>query len=145
MKPTDDKQLAEMAKALNINLYGRYDEDVTAKILKVEQSSLTNIIEKSIISYVQVSADQIEFFGFQIMEYLLDSIVERAVPTTFTQNNEDRILRFPEVRDMTGLSRTTIWRMENDNKFPKRVPLGVSSIGWKLSEVQNWIKLRNRE
>jgi len=140
-----DNQRKEMAKALNIEVYSRYDEEEASTVLNVTQSTLSNIINNGAISFVQVSSDQIEFFGFQLLEYLLDSIVERTVPTTFTKNNEDRILRFPEVREMTGLSRTTLWRMENDNKFPKRVPLGVSSIGWKLSEVQNWIKLKNRE
>ena len=143
-KGMTDSQRKDMAKALNISLYNRYDEDEAAKILKVTQTVLSNIINNGVISFVQVSADQVEFFGFQILEYLLDSIVDRTVATMSTENNKDRILRFPEVREMTGLSRTTLWRMEKDDKFPQRVQLGISSVGWKQNEIQAWIKKRNR-
>ncbi len=144
MPNIDDKQIKEMAKTLNIEVYARYDEDETTKILKINQTTLSNIINNGVISFVQVSADQIEFFGFQLVEYLLDSIVERTATSSNPFNEKDRILRFPEVREMTGLSRTTLWRMEKEKQFPRRVQLGISSIGWKFSEVQNWIKKRDR-
>jgi len=140
----NDSQRKDMAKALNISLYNRYDEDEAAKILKVTQTVLSNIINNGVISFVQVSADQIEFFGFQLLEYLLDSIVDRNVATTSTENDKDRILRFPEVQELTGLSRTTLWRMEKDMKFPQRVQLGKASVGWSLGEVRAWIKHRSR-
>jgi prophage regulatory protein len=41
---------------------------------------------------------------------------------------------------MIGLSRTTIWRMENYGSFPKRVSLGANSVGWKLNEINEWLK-----
>jgi len=43
---------------------------------------------------------------------------------------------------MTGLSRTTIWRLENKEEFPRRVSLGANSVGWRLSEVKRWVKGR---
>ncbi len=43
---------------------------------------------------------------------------------------------------MTGLSRTTLWRMENKGEFPRRVSLGENSVGWRLSEVENWMRER---
>ncbi len=51
-----------------------------------------------------------------------------------------RILRLPEVKDMTGLSTSTIWRKEKEGSFPKRISLGPRSIGWLLKEVEEWIK-----
>ena len=54
----------------------------------------------------------------------------------------DRILRTKEVQDITGLSRTTIWRMERKGDFPARVMLGENSIGWRYVEVDAWIKNR---
>ncbi len=43
---------------------------------------------------------------------------------------------------MVGLSRTTLWRLENKGEFPKRVSLGGNSVGWKLSEIKQWIDER---
>ena len=45
----------------------------------------------------------------------------------------DRILRIPEVVEITGLSRTTIWRRVKSEDFPAPVRLGsmaTRSVGW---------------
>jgi prophage regulatory protein len=55
------------------------------------------------------------------------------------------ILRLPEVRARTGLSRSEIYRREALDQFPRRVRLGARSVGWPQSEVQNWIEARIRE
>jgi len=49
-------------------------------------------------------------------------------------------LRTKEVQEMTGLSRTTLWRLERKGDFPDRVALSSASVGWKLSEVESWLK-----
>ena len=55
-------------------------------------------------------------------------------------NAVDKIIRSKEVQELTSLSRTTIWRLERKGEFPARVPLTSGSIGWRLSEVREWIK-----
>lgn len=95
------------------------------------------------ISFVQLSSEKIEFFGFQLVEYLLDSIVDRANDEIISED-KNRILRSPEVREITGLSKTTLWRMEKENNFPRRVQFGKSSVGWNSMEVQQWVRLRGR-
>jgi len=52
----------------------------------------------------------------------------------------DKIIRSKEVQELTGLSRTTIWRMERTGKFPARVALSTSNVGWRLSDIQKWIR-----
>lgn len=52
----------------------------------------------------------------------------------------DKIIRSKEVQELTGLSRTTIWRLEREGKFPARVPLTASNVGWRLTDVQEWIR-----
>lgn len=47
----------------------------------------------------------------------------------------DKIIRSKEVQALTGLSRTTIWRLEREGKFPARVPLTASNVGWRLTDV----------
>ena len=54
------------------------------------------------------------------------------------------ILRTPEVIRATGLSRTTLWRLERLGKFPLMIRLGANSIGWVESEIRAWIETRPR-
>lgn len=50
-----------------------------------------------------------------------------------------RLLRFGEVRQRTGLSRSTIWRMERSGVFPKRIQISVNVVAWREDEVTAWI------
>ena len=53
-----------------------------------------------------------------------------------------RVMRKPEVLNFTGLSDPTIWRMEKEGKFPKRLRLGGNSCCWLESEVTGWLTER---
>jgi len=53
---------------------------------------------------------------------------------------QDQVLRWPKVREMTGKSRTTIWRDEKEGRFPKRVKLGVRAVGWLRSDLEAWLQ-----
>ena len=59
-----------------------------------------------------------------------------------SQLNADRIIREGERREITGLSRTTWWRLEIRGEAPKRVKLGSNSVGWRWSELMNWVRTR---
>jgi prophage regulatory protein len=54
-----------------------------------------------------------------------------------------QFLREPQVAAMTGLSKSTRWRLEKAGKFPKRRRLSARSIGWLFSEIKNWVRTRN--
>ncbi len=54
-----------------------------------------------------------------------------------------RIVRWPEIGEMLGVSRNTIDRWEKSGKFPKKIYLGENIIGYKLSEINKWIKEKN--
>ncbi len=51
----------------------------------------------------------------------------------------DRILRWPAVRNLVALSRSTVDKLERAGTFPPRHQLTNYSVGWRLSEVQAWI------
>ena len=53
-----------------------------------------------------------------------------------------RILRLPQVCDVTGLCRSMIYLMEADQRFPKRVKIGVRAVGWLEKEVEAWLTRR---
>jgi prophage regulatory protein len=55
-------------------------------------------------------------------------------------NGPIRLLRFSEVRQRIGLSRSTIWRMERSGIFPKRVRVSVNVVAWREDEVSEWIR-----
>ena len=54
------------------------------------------------------------------------------------------ILRTAAVIRLTGLSRTTLWRLERQGDFPERVRLGLNSVGWREEEIARWIDARPR-
>jgi prophage regulatory protein len=55
----------------------------------------------------------------------------------------DRILREPEVRQISGLSRVTRWRQERKGKFPARRKLSDNAVGWLESEIRDWVATRS--
>jgi len=54
----------------------------------------------------------------------------------------DRIILENERKLMTGISRTTAWRMEKECKFPKRRKVSDGLVGWLESELDEWIANR---
>lgn len=54
-----------------------------------------------------------------------------------------RLLRFPEVRHRTGLSRTTIWRLERRGTFPAHRRISSNAVGWLEADVNTWINTRS--
>ena len=54
----------------------------------------------------------------------------------------ERIVRWPEVRQQTGLSRTTVWRKVKENDFPSPVKLTDHAIGWRQSDIDAWLASR---
>ena len=54
----------------------------------------------------------------------------------------DRIVRTKELVHLTGRSRTSIWRDEQEGSFPQRVRIGRNAVGWRLSQVMTWLAAR---
>ena len=50
-----------------------------------------------------------------------------------------RIMRLSEVKAVTGLSKTTIYRFEKEGRFPSRVSLGERSVGWFEDDVKGFL------
>ena len=53
-----------------------------------------------------------------------------------------KLLRFPVVRERTGLSRSTIWRLERRGEFPKHHRIAPNVVAWSEHEVSRWIEER---
>lgn len=53
---------------------------------------------------------------------------------------EIRFLRFPAVRARTGLSRSTIWRLERRGVFPRHRRISANAVAWVEAEVAAWMR-----
>ena len=52
-------------------------------------------------------------------------------------SNIDRIIREEECRQLTGLSRTRRYELEQLGRFPKRLKLSEHATGWRLSSLSS--------
>ena len=57
-----------------------------------------------------------------------------AMPVTF--------LRLGEVLRLTGLGRSTVYRLIADQSFPPPCRLGVRAVGWRSSDISQWSAAR---
>lgn len=56
--------------------------------------------------------------------------------------HKERFLRLSDVKERTGLSRSTIYLGINKGNFPKNFNLGTRCVGWLESEIDAWIQAR---
>jgi prophage regulatory protein len=54
----------------------------------------------------------------------------------------NRILRIAEVETLTGLRRSTLWRLWGTGDFPRPVQIGKRAIGFSAEAVEEWINAR---
>lgn len=55
---------------------------------------------------------------------------------------DDRILPWSQVKIISGLSRTTVWRMQKSGDFPACVQISSNRVGWWQSELLAWRRSR---
>lgn len=52
----------------------------------------------------------------------------------------DRILRIRTVLQLTGLSRSTLYRKVQRGEFPRQIKLSERCAGWRQSAVNAWMR-----
>jgi prophage regulatory protein len=57
-------------------------------------------------------------------------------------NLQRKLLRLPQVKASTGLSKSTIYARIAEGTFPKQIPLGPRLVVWVESDIQNWIAVQ---
>ena len=138
--------LCELADSMGISLYQRFTPTEASLFLRCPLAEIIKLQASHQIEFIQLTEKQTEFFGFQLLNHLLGNIQVTA-PVNNSSNHQsntspppDKIIRSKEVQELTGLSRTTLWRLEREGEFPARVPLTASNVGWRLTDVQEWIR-----
>lgn len=51
-------------------------------------------------------------------------------------------LRLPSVIRMTGLARSTIYRLVSEQQFPAPVRLGARAVAWRRTDLEQWSETR---
>ena len=47
-------------------------------------------------------------------------------------------LRLPQVKELTCLSKSSIYRLMEQGDFPKQVALGARSVVWVRADIEDW-------
>jgi prophage regulatory protein len=63
-------------------------------------------------------------------------------PPSALEGSRLRLLRFPAIQERTGLSRTTIWRLERRGDFPRHHLISPNAVAWVEEEVLAWLRAR---
>jgi prophage regulatory protein len=58
---------------------------------------------------------------------------------SMTGEQRNRLVRLPEVKDRTGLSRTSIYRKMDAGEFPPAIKLSKNAVAWRETELERWI------
>ncbi|WP_043767346.1 helix-turn-helix transcriptional regulator [Algiphilus aromaticivorans] len=56
--------------------------------------------------------------------------------------DHDSILRLPDVLEQTGLSRSMLYQLMAEERFPRAVRLAQRAVGWRQSDISAWIASR---
>lgn len=66
-----------------------------------------------------------------------------AIEVNRMESEADRLLlRIGSVMRITGLGRSTIYRLVADNAFPAPVRLTKRAVAWRRSELEQWSRAR---
>ena len=55
-----------------------------------------------------------------------------------------KVIRLPEVIELTGIGRSTIYERKAKGLFPQSIKIGGRAVGWYLDEVLHYINSRPR-
>jgi prophage regulatory protein len=56
----------------------------------------------------------------------------------------DRVMRLDEVKAVTGLGKSMIYKLLKDESFPGSIKLSERCVGWRESEIRGWVESRLR-
>ena len=58
--------------------------------------------------------------------------------------SSDQIISVRQCCVLTNLSRTTIWRLEQAQEFPRRRRISKNRVGFRLGTVLDWLRSREK-
>lgn len=67
-----------------------------------------------------------------------DLVTTKQLVTQPILQNEVSFLRLPELKSVTGLSKSSLYALIRAKSFPSPVQLGPRTVAWVRSEVRQW-------
>ena len=55
---------------------------------------------------------------------------------------KEHVLRLSDVKRQTGLARSTIYALIQEDAFPKQIKLSKRAVGWRATDIERWIQSR---
>lgn len=71
--------------------------------------------------------------------------MERSLPALTSNDSSDQpspFLRLPAVMKLTGLGRSTIYRMVAECRFPCPVRIASRAVAWRRADLDRWSESR---
>lgn len=59
--------------------------------------------------------------------------------------SKDRFVRLSGVEHLTGLKKSTLYRLIQEGKFPRGIRLSARATAWSENEVCAWVEARKAE
>lgn len=69
----------------------------------------------------------------------------RQITTALAGETIPQLIRIPEVSTLTGLSKSSVYRLLRDGEFPTQVRLSEMSRAWVRAEILEWVADRIAE
>lgn len=70
--------------------------------------------------------------------------MSKQIRKSHRAENPNRLIRIRDVMELTGLSRSYVYALAADGRFPRSISLvpGGTSRAWLLSEIHSWMQER---
>ncbi len=115
---------------MDVPLYRRYTEANASGILGVSPATLKRIRTKGAIAYIRVSDRHVSFFGFQLLEYLLENI---ECPATANENTKSETTGSPSA----ATARCRTW-FDTKTRQTCRASLGTTDFEEAKQALTDW-------
>ena len=89
-----------------------------------------------IVNYTKFTQDVLGFFVAVLSKKESFETVQKK------EKKMNKTFRLNEVVEAVGLSRSSIWRLEQVGKFPKRIKIGERAVAWDSHEINQWLDNR---
>jgi len=147
--PEQSDIMRDMARDMNVALYRRYGRAAAAKLLGISTDELESLRTQGQIGYLNLSDDQISFFGCQLLEFLLEHVVPRGagagagvqpqppISRKPVGNVEADLMSVDEAINKLGIGKTTFYELLKTKQI-KPVKIGRRTL-IKRTELQDFI------
>lgn len=73
-------ELKHIADSMGISLYQRFSITEASLFLRISVAELRKVLKQGNLNHIELSAKNIEFFGYQLLEFLLSTKAKPIIP-----------------------------------------------------------------